>query len=293
MSTLTKVLIVLLTISSIFLCGVVVTYVASADNYKQLYDQRLNSELSAKQQRDKAREDLNAAQEAMAGEKAKLNANIASLQGQITALQGQLRDAETARDDARRRKENYEAILADYSKTVERNTQLQRDALAAEAELKAEQTKLNKQLEDVTGALNEKQAIVMQLESKVKGLIEEKTALQNKLDEFLRQYGKVTAAPVPVTAIGDVARLAPPAKDIDLKGALIAVDLKSGVAEISIGAADGVEKGMRFHATRDSKFICDVVVMDVEPEKALGWLELLQDQPQDKPKTGDAVSTNL
>lgn len=293
MSTLTKVLIVLLTISSIFLCGVVVTYVASADNYKQLYEQRRSSELSAKQQRDKAREDLNAAQEAMAEEKAKLNAAIASLQGQITGLQGQLTDAITARDDARRRKENYEAILADYSKTVERNTQLQRDALAAEAALKAEQTKLNKQLEDVTGALNEKQAIVMQLELKVKGLTEEKTALQNKLDQFLRQYGKVTAPPVAVTEVRDVARLAPPARDIDLKGALTAVDLKNGVAEISIGAADGVEKGMRFHATRDSKFICDVVVMDVEPEKALGWLELLQDQPQDKPRAGDAVSTNL
>ncbi len=35
MSTLTKILIVLLTISSIFLCGVVVTYVATANNYKE------------------------------------------------------------------------------------------------------------------------------------------------------------------------------------------------------------------------------------------------------------------
>ncbi|UCE46868.1 MAG: hypothetical protein JSW47_14805, partial [Phycisphaerales bacterium] len=59
------------------------------------------------------------------------------------------------------------------------------------------------------------------------------------------------------------------------------------------GAADGVKKNMRFHATRGSKFICDVVVLDVEPDKALGWLELLQDKPQDKPRAGDAVSTNL
>ena len=38
MSTLTKILIVLLTLSSIFLCGIVVTYVANADNYRQKYD---------------------------------------------------------------------------------------------------------------------------------------------------------------------------------------------------------------------------------------------------------------
>lgn len=122
MSTLTKVLIVLLTIASIFLCGVVVTYVASADNYKQMYDQRRNSEMSAKQQRDRTIEEWNAAQEAMAGDKAKLNADKAALQGQIAALQGKLTDTERERDDARRRKENYESILADYSKTVDATT---------------------------------------------------------------------------------------------------------------------------------------------------------------------------
>ena len=93
--------------------------------------------------------------------------------------------------------------------------------------------------------------------------------------------------------IRDVARVAPPATDIDLKGLLTDVNLKDNIAELSIGAADGVKKNMRFHATRDGKFICDIVVLDVEPEKALGWLELLQDKPQDKPKAGDAVSTNL
>ncbi|UCF16761.1 MAG: hypothetical protein JSW59_04715, partial [Phycisphaerales bacterium] len=133
----------------------------------------------------------------------------------------------------------------------------------------------------------------MQLEAKVKGLTEEKTALQEKLDQFLRQYGKVTAQAVPVTVMRQAARVAPPATDIDLKGLLTSVDLKNNIAVLSIGAADGVKKNMRFHATRGSKFICDVVVLDVEPDKALGWLELLQDKPQDKPRAGDAVSTNL
>ena len=38
MSTLTKVLIVLLTLASIFLCGIVVTYVANAVDFKEKYD---------------------------------------------------------------------------------------------------------------------------------------------------------------------------------------------------------------------------------------------------------------
>ena len=293
MSTLTKVLIVLLTVASIFLCGVVVTYVASANNFKEMWENRRDSELSAKQQRDQAKEDLNTAKKLMEEERTKLNGQIADLNSQLSNLDNQLTDAITARDEARRRKENYESILADYAKTVERNDQLRTAALKAESDLKAEQTRLNKRLEDVTNALNEKSAIVMELKAKVTGLTLEKTALQEKLDKFLRDYGKITAQAGPVTIMKEAARVAPPMTDIDLNGKLTSVDLKNNVVELSIGAADGVKEGMRFHATRDSKFICDVVVLDVEPEKALGWLELLQDKPQDKPKTGDAVSTNL
>jgi len=293
LSTLTKVLIVLLTIASIFLCGIVVTYVASANNYKEMWENQRDSAQAAMRQRDQAKEDLNAIKAKMDEERTRLNSEITSLQAQITDLQGRLRDAITARDEARQRKENYEAILADYSKTVQRNDELRMAALDAEEELKAERTRLNKRLEDVTTALNEKLAIVDELETNVKGLIEEKTALQERLDKFLRQYGKVTGRAEPVTTMRETARVAPPVKDIDLEGLLTSVDLKNNIAELSIGAADGVEEGMRFHAIRDSKFICDVVVLDVEPEKALGWLELLQDEPQSKPKPGDVVQTNL
>jgi len=293
LSTLTKVLIVLLTVASIFLCGIVVTYVASADNYKQMHDQRRNSEVRARQEKDKVIEDWNAAQKTMADEKTKLNSDIAGLQAQITSLGGQLKDATTEKERALRREANWESIMVDYNKTVALNTQLQRDALAAEVALKAEQTKLNKRLEDVTKALNEKLAIVMQLEAKLRGLTEEKTALQGKLDQFLTQYGKVTAQAAPVTVIRDVARVAPPATDIDLNGRLTTVDLENNIAELSIGDADGVRKGMRFHAIRDSRFICDIVVRDVQPGKAIGSLELLQDNVQDKPRAGDTVTTNL
>ena len=40
MSTLTKILIVLVTISSIFLCGMVVIYVATAANYRDQYNKQ-------------------------------------------------------------------------------------------------------------------------------------------------------------------------------------------------------------------------------------------------------------
>jgi peptidoglycan hydrolase CwlO-like protein len=58
LSTLTKVLIVLLTVFSIFLCGIVVTYVANAENYKQKYDQTNSLLRSAKENERNAQRQL-------------------------------------------------------------------------------------------------------------------------------------------------------------------------------------------------------------------------------------------
>ncbi|MHC4497274.1 MAG: hypothetical protein ACYSYM_15775 [Planctomycetota bacterium] len=293
MSTLTKVLIVLLTIASIFLCGIVVTYVASADNYKVKYDTLYRNFRAAKASEENANAQMNKNKEDMDRQKAKLNEDIAALNTQINKLKGELANAEGQRDDARRRKDNYEAILADYGKTVEVNNQLRSDAIDTAAKIEAERTKQDKELKDTMTALIEKMAIIGVLQQQVKDLAEEKTALQEQVDRYLRQYGKVISPATPVTAAKGAVRVAPPTKDIDLKGRLTQVDLKNLLAEISIGEADGVKKGMRFHATRESKFICDVVILDVEPEKAVGWLDLLQEQPQNQPKTGDYVKTNL
>jgi hypothetical protein len=82
-------------------------------------------------------------------------------------------------------------------------------------------------------------------------------------------------------------------KDIDLQGVVTDVDLKERLAEISIGQADGVTKGMTFHVTRGDEFICNVVVLDVLPEKSTGWLDLLKEGPQNQPMVNDKISTNL
>ena len=46
---------------------------------------------------------------------------------------------------------------------------------------------------------------------------------------------------------------------------------------------------MVFHVTRGDEFICDVIVTDVDTNKAAGVLELKLGQP----KIGDTVSTKL
>jgi cell division protein FtsL len=293
LSTLTKVLIVLLTIASIFLCGIVVTYTASAVNYKEKHDSLYSRFQAAKQSEDNANKQFNDLKNQTDQEKLALNEKMAALQQNIAALEAKLRETEIARDDARRKEDSWEAAAKDFSKTVETNNQLRANAEADLKNTKADLIKERAEHEQTSAALLEKMAIIGVLEDKSKRLLEEKTDLQNKLDRMLSQYGKLVAEPVPVTPVREEARVAALAKDIDLKGTVTSVDLKNLLAEISIGEADGVRKGMRFHATRGDKFICDVVILDVEPEKAVGWLEMLQEGAELQPRAEDKVSTNL
>ena len=103
-------------------------------------------------------------------------------------------------------------------------------------------------------------------------------------------HGEAALPPLPVTQRKDtVPAEAPVTKDIDLKGLITVVDLKNSMASISLGEADGVAEGMRFHVTRGDEFICDILIIDTDTEQAVGVLELIQQQP----KVGDSVTTRL
>ena len=292
MSTLTKILIVLLTIAAIFLCGIVVTYVANADNYKQKYDSlqvRFQSEqqkkTSADQQLEKTTEQANRLEK-------ELNDKIASLNIKIEQLQGELDKAEREKSQLLQRVDGFAAEVATFTKTNQDQRTLLDNTIQTWKNVEANLIREQSQHKETARLLLEKLAIITTLEEKNKRLIEENASLQTKLDQFLRQYGKTVVPPPPVTQITEQARPAPIppiTKEITLKGRIVNVDIKNKLAEISIGKANGVEKGMRFHVTRGDQFICDIVIISVEPEKAVGRLELIQYEPQ----SGDNINTNL
>ena len=292
MSTLTKVLIVLLTLSSIFLCGIVVTYVANAENYRQMYN-RLRVEKDAavknKEQAEKNFDDINAE---MKRQKTELGGEIAALEREKGELDTKLKEAERQVAALIEEAGKWKAITRDFTDTNEKQRQLLEDTLAKLKTIEAEQIQSDQEIKETTAALIEKMAIIATLEKQSKQLLEEKTALQNRLNQLLQQAGKAVAAPERVTTVKEKAQVALPTVDISLNGLISAVDLENSLAEISIGAASGVKQNMRFHVTRADKFICDIVILDVEPEKAIGTLELM-DVTKEQPKAGDNVSTNL
>jgi len=291
-STLTKALIVLLTVASIFLCGIVVTYVASAENYRQKYNNLRTERDAAVENAGSAKEQLNNTVAQADRDKAKLNEAIASLQRQLNDVGAKLDAAEREKALLLQKVDSWTSITKAFYETNDKQGQLLKNTLDELNKVQAELIKERTDLKETTSALIEKMAIITMLADKSKRLLEEKTELQDKLDQVLRQYGKTVPAPTPVTPIKDKARVVPVTRDIELKGQVTAVDPKNSMAEISIGSADGVRESMKFHVTRGDQFVCDILILDVDAEKAVGSMELVQ-SATGGPKVGDSVSTSL
>lgn len=290
MSTLTKILIVLLTLSSIFLCGIVVTYVANADNFKE-QNEVLRTKLNTANENEKSskkqlKENIAKSQRL----ETKLNNEIASLNIKFSKVENDLKAAERDKATLLAKVESWVSITENLTKTTDDQGQFLKNTLTELSEVKTEQIKQEKELKETTSTLIEKMAIIATLEEEKKRLLEEKTELRRQLDQHLQQFGKLAAPPALVTPEKSKARpAAPPSRDIELKGLVAAVDLKNSLASISLGKADNVKEGMKFYVTRGDEFICEILIIDIDAEQAVGILERVQQQP----RVGDNVSTNL
>jgi DNA repair exonuclease SbcCD ATPase subunit len=292
LSTLTKVLIVLLTISSIFLCGIVVTYVSYAGNYRQMYDKLKADKGAAEQNEINARKQLKLANDTADERELKLNDKINALNIEIDQLETQLTEAKREAVTATEEESKWKTATVEFYNTNERQRKLLEDTLAKLKAIQTDQIQGDQELKETTDTLIRKMAIISDLEKKLKLTLEEKTDMQNQLGQQLQKSGQTIAPPLTVTQVKETARVATPAVDIGLNGLISTVDLENSLAEISIGSANGVKQNMKFHVTRADKFICDIVILDVEPENAIGTLELI-DATKEQPKAGDNVSTNL
>ncbi len=290
MSTLTKVLIVLLTVFSIFLCGIVVTYVANATNQKERAEKFERDWRAARTAREAAQNDLSAAKEEADQMRRDLEAQMNGLKVTISDLEAKLGSVQRENTQMAQRVRDMGASVQQANELQASQMQQAQTAQQRVAALEAERTRLSKELAETDQALLEKMAIVVQLEEKYRQLIEANQDLESRLNQYLRQYGKAAAAPVPVTQrTGIVQPAAPAARDINLTARVTAVDIRNSLAELSIGSAAGVRPDMRFHVTRDQQYVCDVRILEVGPDQSVGILERIQIPP----RVGDAAATNL
>jgi hypothetical protein len=289
LSALTKILIVLLTLSSIFLCGIVVTYVAGVDNYKQMYEDERIDKQTAIDKKNEADSRLNEEKDKYQQQTDELREQVKSLNMQVAKLNSELTDVKREKTDLENRVQSWVSMTDTLTKTTQDQRLLLENTLTELKQVKDDQIKERLELKELTDELIKKTAIMETLTADKKRLEEKNHKLQEQLDRLLRRVGKETplisavtpekpsTLPAPHAPHAPHAPpVAPFAKPIGLKGLVARVDLNNSVAEISIGAAHGVREGLIF---------------SVDTERAVGILERIRDR--NRPKVGDNVSTNL
>jgi hypothetical protein len=282
----------LVAVASVLLCGLVINFVASTENYQKSYDDLKRTSGTQIQKLDGQVKQLNDTLSKLEQEKNSLNTQIANLTTENEQNKIALSNSERERAAAQLKVDNWASIVQDFQKTNEQHSITLENTLRKLEQIEAERTQQDKEINQTTQLLVEKMTIIDTLQAEKKRLLEEKVELESRLNLVLQPTGKVAAAPVPVTPMPDTVKptiTTPIAKDIKLQGLVTEVDLKNSMVGISIGTADAVSEGMTFHVVRDDEFICDILIIDVDTEQAVGVLDVVHKQPM----VGDKVSTNF
>ncbi len=290
MSTLTKILIVLLAFASIFLCGIVVTYVANADSYKQKFDNLSTEKESLNKKVKELTKQINEKADQQKQTEEKLNSEIASLNTTKNELKVNLENAEREKASLLSKVDSLTTVTKDFYQTNEKQAEVLKNTLAELTKVQKEQAENRTELDKVLTDLNAKQNVIATLEEEKRSLMDQKAQLQDKIDMMLnpgRRTTKTATTPKKVTT--QPAPTAVVSADTPVQGTITAVDLKNSMASVSVGKNEGVKEGMKFHVTRGDDFICDIQIIDVEAGEAIGVLELVQKQPQ----VGDVVTNTL
>jgi hypothetical protein len=264
-----------------------VTYVGNVNNYKALYDEQKSSNDSLIGQNSSLERRFNEKAALMKDLEAKLNERIQLLEDEKSKLAVELRDSKRTSLEWETRVNSWVGVLTSFEQTIsnlEQSLKLTQEQLS---KAHSEGIKDRKELNEITASLYEKIVQMQSLEADRRRLLEQKSGLEEQLTQVLGPDGAV-AAVEPVTPEQDLAKpTGPVPMSADLKGLI--TEIGASLVSISIGSDDGVRKNMVFHVTRGDEFICDILITDVDTNKAAGVLELVQQSP----RTGDNVSTKL
>lgn len=285
MSTLTKLLVVLLSLFTIFLCGMMIVFVGNTDNYKNKWQEQENlcavtkAELATMS--NQYDEQVKKAEEL---ETRRLN-ETSALRQEKNDLSDENKRLERLAQQYQNQADSWKGVMAGFEQSV-RNLQASLDQTQQQLDTARSQgIKDQKELNQITSDLYEKIVQLQDLEAERRRLMEQKTALEDQL---------ASSTPVsrpkeiiPVTPLNRTATPAAAVTGSDIKGLVSAVG--ESMLQLSVGSADGVKVGTTFHITRGDSFLCDVVVTDVDINKCAGVLELIQQRPQ----VGDTASTQL
>ncbi|MBN1346233.1 MAG: hypothetical protein JXQ73_26325 [Phycisphaerae bacterium] len=273
MTTAAKIFVILLVLFSVAFSMVTVTFVVQQNNWKLLANDYKSAYQAARVEATSVEAlykttsvQLQSQLSQYAAQMEQLQLKLANAETQLQAKDTELTqlksDRETALGDAKRAQQLQELDKNRADRSEKRN-----------GELLAETTELQKRNLDLNGRVQELTQQVAILDEQTRALKEQRYALEQQL----ARAGKPSAAGVPaLDTEGQLAQAIVPAaaKPVKIEGRVL--DVKGGIASISVGSADGVAEGMAFVVYRGPKYLGKLRVTAVEPNRSGGDLTLVQ-----------------
>ena len=287
MSPFTKVLIILLSLFSIFLCGAVVTYVGNVNNYKVLSEELKSLNQSLVAENTSLQRRFNEKMALMKELEAKLNEKIQLLEDQKSKLDVELRNSRRISLEYQGRVNSWAGVLTSFEQTIanlEQSLKLTQQQLS---KAHSEGIKDRKELNEITASLYERIVQMQALEADRRRLLEAKLSLEEQINRLSGPDAEAVSFELVTPQRG----LARPAATVSGRVALqgLITEVSKSLVSISLGSEDGMKKNMVLQVFRGDEFICNLVVTNVDINKSAGVLELVQQNPI----VGDYVTTRL
>ncbi len=288
MSVLTKVFVVLLTLVSIALSMLVVSAFARQEDWRaSANDWRVTA--AAAQAKERAIAQNAALEQARSQEQQQRSlARIADLQAKVDEQERAIAESNRGLAEAQSR---LTIEQANATTLVEQNKVFVGE-VSREREFSAKLAKRNSELErqniDLNDRVKELTANMTMAQAQVRALQQQLAAVSSRRGESGPAAAHVPAAVVEAGVLSVQPEVAPEAI-APIRGEVTSV--KSNLAQISVGSADGVSEGMRFliyrPGQRGSKpeYLGTLKITRVEPKQAAGRIE----QSEGQIMVGDTV----
>jgi hypothetical protein len=290
----TKIFVVLNAVLAIVVSIATISFVAQTHNWKRLSDDERRARLVAETQ--------------LRNEMAVANAKQLQLQEQNRNLTETQSDLVRARDDlqaqlnrARQESATFSEENRSLTATMQKLTSELAVARASEEDLKEriydetdgllfQMTDLQKRNTDLNQRVKElTQQTRLQYEQ-IRQLQQQRYALEQQVADLSERVQAVRSGVTPA-AVGpqlDSAVAVSPVALQPIRGQV--QELADGMAQISVGSADGVKQGMKFIIYRGGEYLGDIRVDLVEPNRSAGTLTLTRGEIRPGDMVADAAS---
>ena len=149
-----------------------VTYVANAKHYKELYNNRNNQVQSAQREKDNANDQYTKLKAETDRQMAALKTKTGELQREVDDLKGKLTQSQLANSEAQDKINGWVSVVENFQKTNDKFEVLLNNTLYQLHEKRADLLKEENRHKETTNALHEKMAVLADVQKLYKQLLE-------------------------------------------------------------------------------------------------------------------------